>query len=235
MDYNNAFANELSQLAKNKDILDLPLDIYDYIKAKIISDADSTCNYYMSEMKKMVSRGEYKYVNGKRVVSRTCGLTTDIKLFDNIKHHPTTYLLEKYFSDGVNANALSANRIRRSYCEGLVEYRMCLFETNFDCQQKENFFGFKEYYSFDIQKTPFADLYLNALKENLRRNGISYQITLEFYRVQNPSKNRTTVKKYDITNSFPHIHESFETPRAGTKSKVDSFTYQMLIETTVSF
>lgn len=235
MDYNNSFAKELDRLAKSKDICDLPQNVYDLIKAKIVSDADSKCNSCMSEMKKMVSRGEYKYVNGKRVVSHTSGLAWRIEIHSNIRLYHTTGFLEKYLSDDVNANALQANCIRRKYDDGFVQYYVELFKTAYNHREQENFFGFKDFWSFDIQKAPFADLYLNALRDSLKRNGIGYRMTLEFHQIQNPSNNKTVVKKYDITDNFPHVQESFETPRANRRSTLDSFSYQILLETTISF
>lgn len=235
MDYNNSFTKELDQLVKSKDILSLPHDVYDYIKAQIISNADSKCNYFMSEIKKMVSRGEYISINDERIVSHTSELPRYIKILDNIQSSPTTSFLKRYLSDSVNANALRANCIRREYRDGIEEYKVDLFKTDFTCYEKENFFGFKNSYSIDINKAPFADLYLNALKDNLRQNGITYQITLEFHHIQRSSDTETIVKKFDITDSIPHVHEFFETPRVSERRKLGSFDYQMLIETTVSF
>lgn len=235
MEYTHSFAKELGQLATGRNSGELPQDVYNYIKSKVISAAEHECNEYMSALKQRVSRGEYQQVNGKRVISYTLPLRQHIDLLDNrYRDSSATYWLSK-LSRNVNANTLRANGIILEENYGYATNQVNLLKKDVECKGTNIIFGVQNRYTFDIQKGPFADLYFNTLKENLRKNGINYHMTLEFYQGKTKARKSIPVKKYDITANIPHIHESFVTPRADTKIDVDTFGYKMNIEITVYF
>ncbi|MBQ7002161.1 MAG: hypothetical protein IJN67_14185 [Oscillospiraceae bacterium] len=238
MSYSNSFARELSQLAAQQNSLELPHDLNNYIKEKVISDAKTACDCYLSELKNKVSRGEYRYVNGRRVVSYTTLLVgVPMTILSNADRTDTSAYWIKMLSSRISADALRANGIQKDEYEGLVTYRLDLFNRKTDNRDSSPLFGYRRTITHEFRKGPFTDLYLNTIRDILRRNGVGYRMVLTFTHVpKSPRKKPTVVKTYDFTGSFPaRICESFETPRADSRLDLDDFGARMNIELTVSF
>ena len=235
MGYTNSFASELDRVATRPNSMELPREVYDYIKAKIMEEAERQCNWYLSGLKAKAAKGEYTYANGRRVITDTWELRPKITILNSsCRDSSTTYWLNR-LSTYINANTLRANGICRENYEGLVTYEVDLFKNKNECKDKFTLYGHKKIYSFDIQKGPFADIYFNTIKDILRKNGIGYRLVLEFAQGKTALRKSFTVKKQDITSSIPHIYESFETPWTENRLKQDSFSVKMAVETTVYF
>lgn len=230
MDYNNLFIKELNTTLKNRNSSELPQNIYECIKANVIEEAKDKCNGFKGVLKKRVNQGDFENINGKNIVKYKHLFKYDYFQLRNLTKDVEWYLLESE-----NANRLLANGVFRFTYDGVHEFNVEWININKKIEDEQYFIGYKNIYKFEIQKTSFTDMYLDALKENLRKNNIDYRIMLEFTKIDGHSKKESTVKSYCLTFDIPNLHESFQTQRIIQKDKADRFNATISIELSVSF
>ena len=147
---------------------------------------------------------------------------------------------KQYFKK-FNSETLKEYGARIMWDEGFSNEYIEIFKDNSKPYTtiKEFLVGFRAHQKIDYDDGPFTKIFFDSLKENLKKNDISYKIyfvIFEIYKCKGIRlKEQRIYKKIDITNFMIHIVEKYVSSAVRNMQDVNYLKCCIEIETSITF